>query len=84
MKASLTKLALRLGGTLALCLSATAHAASAPEVARVQPADATSGVRLAPAAIIAADQRKTNLLKTASLIIVSDSDGSTASRRIAR
>lgn len=80
MNGSLTRYALRLCSTLVLCLAGTAYAAGAPETA-MAPRSVTTPRQgpLAPAVIIAVDQRETNLLKTANLIIVSD--GSPARRR---
>jgi hypothetical protein len=79
MTSSISRMAVALGGILGLLGATTAYGASAAEVAVAANNSAASSAALtgrgnAPAIIIAANQRETNLLKTASFIIVSDSD----------
>jgi hypothetical protein len=78
MISSVSRVAVALGGILSLLAANTASGSSAAEVAvaangSVPSSAALTGRSNAPAIIIAANQRETNLQKTATFIIVSDS-----------
>lgn len=77
MTSAVSKMAVALGGTFGLLCSGTAYGTSTAEVAVAANVSATSSVtriesNIAPAAIIASNQRETNLQKTATFVIVSD------------
>lgn len=88
MNRSVSKFAIMLCGTACLLGATNAYAASAAEVVIAANVTATSSVSdiessMSPAAIIAANQRVTNLRKTASFVIVSGIEN-TRSRRSPR
>jgi len=77
MTSPIAKMAVAVSGCLALFSAAAAHGASTAEVALATDVAAPASVSgiegaLAPASIIAANQRETNLRKTATFVIVSD------------
>lgn len=77
MSRSVSKMSVAFGGTLGLLCASSAYAASSAEVAVATNVSATSSVsriesNAVPTMIIAANQRKTNLQKTAAFVIVSD------------
>ena len=79
MTSSVSKMAVVLAGCFGLSGASAAYGASAAEVAVAANVSATSSVTrtgsgLAPANIIASNQRETNLQKTATFVIVSDID----------
>lgn len=88
MTSSVSKMAVALAGTFGLLGASAAYGASTAEVAVAANVSATSSVTrieasLAPANIIAAHQRETNLQKTATFVIVAGIDGAQR-RRSAR
>jgi hypothetical protein len=85
MTRSVSKMAVTLAGCLGLLGAGAAHGTSTAEVAVAANLSATSSVtriesNSAPAAIIASDQRETNLQKTATLVIVSGFDSARRQR----
>ena len=81
MTSAVSKMAVALSGTIGLLCAGTAYGASSAEVALAANVSATSSVariegNIAPAAIIASNQRETNLQKTATFVIVSDINSS--------
>lgn len=77
MTSPIARIAIAASGCLALLGVSAAHGASTAEVAVTANVAATASVSrienaMAPASIIAANQRETNLRKTATFVIVSD------------
>jgi len=84
-KMAVSKMAIALAGGFGLLGANAAYGASTAEVAVAANVSATSSVtriesNIAPASIIASNQRETNLQKTATFVIVSDSDSARRQR----